>query len=156
MFYIVGLICTNIARAVVVHRGGSDARFASERSRPPPAEPFLPSVPSPVSEPITAPHIFMLGLLNRVREPAKGRADSLFTIGGSSSNAQKNNQVQALANDQTPLTTIQKVCVTNIFGQTAFPDLHSLAKNLQQQQNNVRSQPTMMMMIIAHMASLLS
>jgi hypothetical protein len=63
-----------------------------------------------VSEPITAPHIFMPGLLNRVREPAKGRADSLFTSGGGSTNAQKNNQVQALANDQTPLTTIQKVC----------------------------------------------
>jgi len=54
----------------------------------------------------------------------------LFTSGGSSSssNAQKNNQVQALANEQTPLTTIQKVYVTNIFGQTAFSGLLSLAK----------------------------
>jgi hypothetical protein len=64
--------------------------------------------------------------------------------------------MQALANDQTP-PTIQNKCVTNISGQTAFPGLLSLAKNLrQQQQNNVkRSQPTMMvmmMMIIAHMA----
>jgi hypothetical protein len=57
--------------------------------------------------------------------------------GSSSSNAQKNNQVQALANDQTPLT-IQKV-YQSIFGQTAFPGLLSLAKNLQQQQYNVKS-----------------
>jgi hypothetical protein len=47
--------------------------------------------------------------------------------------------------------------VSPIFGQTAFPGLLSLAKNLQQQQNNVKSQPTMMMIIrIAYIASLLS
>jgi hypothetical protein len=46
-----------------------------------------------------------------------------------------------------------------IFGQTASPGLLSLAKNLQQQQNSVKSQPTMMMMIMiitAYIASLLS
>jgi hypothetical protein len=49
--------------------------------------------------------------------------------------------------------------VSPIFGQTAFPGLLSLAENLQQQQNSVKSQPTMMMMImiiIAYIASLLS
>jgi hypothetical protein len=47
--------------------------------------------------------------------------------------------------------------VSPIFGQTAFPGLLSLAKNLQQQQqNSVKSQPTMMMIKIADIASLLS